>query len=152
MPQESLNRTIYKKKYDHFGDTSVAPNIYFNPGITESGLCYYGQSQDFLLPDYTWQHQRPGHLQIANPYQPLPDHPLWPDARPTMKRVIEYDDSRNKTAAQIIRDPYLRRNTEKGTHKPVGIWTMHGFRQYKAQKQIDPDLEETLRLVQMTQY
>jgi hypothetical protein len=147
-----MNRTIYKKKHDHFGDKSPAPNIYFNPGVTESGLCYYGQSQDYLMPDYSWQHPRPGKLQIGNPYQPLPDHQLWPNTRPVMKRVIEYDDSRNETAARIIRDPYLRGNTEKGMLKPAGKWTMHGYREYKAKKQVDPDLEEALKLATLTQY
>lgn len=149
MPS-GINRVIFKKQYDHFGPSAPAPNIYFNPGITESGLCYYGQSQDFLLPDYTWQHPRPGRLQVENPYQPLPDHPLWPDARPMMRRVQEYDNSDNKLAAQTIRDPYLRHVTEKT--KPKGEWTMHGFRQYKARKQVDPDLEEAYSFARLVQY
>jgi hypothetical protein len=138
-----VNRVIVKKKHDYFGDRTPAPVSYFNPGITESGQCYYGQNQEYLMPDYTWQHYRPGHPRTENPFQPLPDHPLWPDARPVMRRVQEYDDSLDyQQGTQLIRDPYSRRVNEKT--RPKGVWTMHGFREYKAEKQIDPDFEERI--------
>ena len=146
-----MNRVIVKKKHDHFGKSAPAAVSYFNPGITDSGLCMYGQSQDFLLPNYTWSHPRPGYPLTENPFQPLPDHPLWPDARPMMKRVQQYDDSVDyQEGVRMIRDPYARHVNEK--QKPKGEWTMHGFREYKARKQIDPDLEEKVMFARQFYY
>lgn len=150
LKTKNVNRKILKEKHDKLGPRTAPPPIYISPNVTESGLCMYGTDQAWILPDYPWQYDRPGHLTIPNPYQPMPDARMWPDANPTLRRVREYDNSVDAQVAGLIRDPYRRYMQERKA--PEGVWTLHGYRKYHTRKQTDPDLEELRKLIAITQY
>ncbi len=146
-----VNRQLFRKRYDLIGESSPSPTVFYSPNITSSGLCMYGQTPDFLLPDYQFQAERYNHLQVANPYQPLPSQGYYPPVRGNMSVIDKFDnDIQANQVINTIRHPYMRKNNER--KKPAGVFTKHGFRKFKTEKSIDPDLEEAYKLAMLTSY
>jgi len=136
------NRKLIKKKHYHLGPQTETPVLYYAPNITESGLCYFGTTPEFLLPPYQFQYDQPNRLTVPNPYAPPPEQGYYPPVSGNKRRVYEADNNAaDRNLVQLIRDPQMRHINER--KRPQGVYTMHGFRAYKTVKQVDPDLEET---------
>ena len=144
---KDVNRELFRKRYELVGDYGSPVPVFYSPNITNSGLCMYGQTPDFILPDYKFQAERNNRLQIANPYTPLPGVGYYPPTCGTRKVVDYFDnDVQANQVLQTIRHPQLRYVTEKRHRRPKGVFTKHGFRKYRTEKQVDPDLEEMYKM------
>lgn len=146
-----VNRELMRKKYQLVGSQGPTPRVFYSPNITNTGLCMYGQTPEFILPDYKFQAERYNRLQIANPYAPLSSQGYYP---PTCgnRRVVDYfdNDIQANQVLQAIQHPQIRNATER--KKPKGVFTKHGFRKFKTEKQVDPDLEELYKIARLTTY
>lgn len=144
MTKDALNiynRKLLKKKHHRLGPQTPAPVIFFSPNITESGNCYYGTTPEFLLPEWEFAVPRPNHLLVPNPLTPPPSQGYYPPVKASMRFINEMDNNaQNARTVNVIRDPQYRYMNERP--RPKGVYTMHGFREYKTVKQVDPDLEE----------
>lgn len=146
-----LNRHRMRKRYNIVGDYGSPVPIYYTPNITNSGLCMYGQTPEFLLPDYEFASPRENRLLVANPYRPLPGVGYYPPVAGNMRTIDRFDnDVQANQVINSIRNPETRHMTER--RRPQGVFTMHGFRKFKVNKQVDPDLEEMFKIAKYTIY
>jgi hypothetical protein len=146
-----VNRELFRKRYNLVGDSTPPPAMFYSPNITNSGLCMYGTTPDFLLPDYKFQAERYDRLQVANPYTPLPSQGYYPPSAGN-RRVVDYfdNDIHANQVLNTIRHPQMRHINER--KKPNGVFTKHGFRRFRVEKQTDPDLEEAYKLAMIAMY
>lgn len=154
MTKDALNiynRKLLKKKHYHLGPQTPSPTLYFAPNITESGNCYYGTTPEFLVPEWQFTVPQPNRLTVDSPLTPPPSQGYYPPVKASMRYVYESDSNPlNNKVVNIIRDPQMRYISERP--RPKGMYTMHGFREYKTVKQVDPDLEETFAYAKAFHY
>jgi len=146
-----LNRHLMRKRYGIVGDFGTPPQVYYSPQVTYSGTCYMGQTPEFLLPDYEFTASRPNRLMVENPYTPLPGIGYYPPVAGNLRTIDRFDnDPQAMQTINTIRHPYRRIDSER--KRPQGVFTMHGFRKFKTNKQVDPDLEEMYKIAKYTIY